>query len=1355
MSLDPVRLGQDISRLMRFLVLAFIGALFLPMQVRALPLEPGGLRASGGGVFPSAHTDCVHCTDRAKLDALSAKSAEKSELLGGTAPPAGMRKLRFFPQGGTLWSDLGPGNFVDVDPTTTARDYNNGPYTYEGHTGIDSALVTFTEQDIGVPVFAALDGTVILTHDGEADRNTAWAGQQANYVALDHGGGHITTYYHLRKNSVSVNVGQIIKAGTQIGMTASSGNSTSPHLHFESRVNGASIETFTGAGNPGESGWVSQPAFRGEMYLRNFVLTTDDLTAWAGPPGDTTRTGTLGTGSQGHYFWFSAMSVPAGTTYRLRYLRPDGSVRYDSTTRQLTSPTAGLSRSGWFWVNYIIDFDVQGAWTVEVTMNGNVVTNAPLLISNAPKINRAPSAITATLDPVAPAAADVIFCRVPLRLIGDSDYDLVRYRYEWRRNGSVVRDITSAGLADAIPADTCVNGDTLTCTVTPSDGTLSGVSALVSVIVGATPPTVITQAASSVGKNSAQLAGTVDANTLVSTALFEYGTTTAYGSFIAATPSTITGDTPQSVSATLIGLIGATTYHYRLTSTNADGTGTGADMSFTTQSDAEISLAQLGGGALTDGGASVSATATGFGSTSAPMVFTISNSGTSALAGIAISKDGANAADFTVLSPGATTIAAGGSTTFSVLFSPGAIGTRSAALHIFSNDGDESPFDIALTGTGLDPTARIISPAGGATLTSATTLFTWDAGIGVTSYALWIGSAPGAYDLYSGNEGTNLAKSVTLPADGRALYLTLHSLVQGSYLSRAHTFTAWRSPQPVKARLISPANGSALTSTSLPLVWDAGVGVTSCYLQAGTALGGYDLCNNNEGTNTQRTITVPAGGAQVHVTLWSLINGAYQNNRYVFTTVASEKAALISPANGATLTGGTLSLSWSAGTGVSRYYLFLGSSYGGYDLGAVDAGAATTSGLTVPQDGGPVYLTLWSLINGGFQAEHYWFTTALPLSGNRPARITSPANTSTLTASTMNLTWDTGAGATMHALWVGSAPNGFDLYAGIETTQARTLIVPGDGRRVHVTLHSLIGGAWQSNSYWFTAPTLPDGGAAQITSPAIGSTLASTSLPLTWSASAGATQYYLFVGTTPGAYDIHIGNEGANLTRTLTVPADGRPVYVTLYSLLNASWRQSSAWFLTANTAVGSKPALITSHANGATLPGAMNTFNWAGGVGVTQYALWIGSSPGAYDLWASADALSTSRTVTLPTDGRKIHLTLWSLIGGAYQGASYLFTAASIAPVKAVITAPVSGSTFTSASQTFTWNAGVGVTSYALWIGRTPGGYDIHASAEGTAQSRLVTTLPADGSPVYVTLHSLINGAWQSSEHVFNAWLQ
>ncbi len=107
-------------------------------------------------------------------------------------------------------------------------------------------------------------------------------------------------------------------------------------------------------------------------------------------------------------------------------------------------------------------------------------------------------------------------------------------------------------------------------------------------------PAVTTGAASGVSEVSATIAGTVNPNNLSTNYLFQYGTSTSYGS---TSPSADagSGDTETSVSATVAGLMPGTTYHYRLQATNADGTTNGPDATFVTST---------GTPSLTAGGAS-------------------------------------------------------------------------------------------------------------------------------------------------------------------------------------------------------------------------------------------------------------------------------------------------------------------------------------------------------------------------------------------------------------------------------------------------------------------------------------------------------------------------------------------------------------------------------------------------------------------------------------------------------------------------------------------------------------------------------------------------------------------------------
>jgi len=96
------------------------------------------------------------------------------------------------------------------------------------------------------------------------------------------------------------------------------------------------------------------------------------------------------------------------------------------------------------------------------------------------------------------------------------------------------------------------------------------------------PPVVVTLPATSVTSNSATLNGTVNPNGPPATVTFDYGLTTAYGSFVTATQSPISGSVALSVNSPLTGLTPNTTYHCRVESTNSGGTSYGNDIVFTT-----------------------------------------------------------------------------------------------------------------------------------------------------------------------------------------------------------------------------------------------------------------------------------------------------------------------------------------------------------------------------------------------------------------------------------------------------------------------------------------------------------------------------------------------------------------------------------------------------------------------------------------------------------------------------------------------------------------------------------------------------------------------------------------------------
>jgi uncharacterized delta-60 repeat protein len=116
-----------------------------------------------------------------------------------------------------------------------------------------------------------------------------------------------------------------------------------------------------------------------------------------------------------------------------------------------------------------------------------------------------------------------------------------------------------------------------------------------------------------------------------------------------------------------------------------------------TRLDPEIDVEQPIGTAITDAG-----TASNFGTLiigeTSLKTYTITNSGTLNLTGLVATKDGAHSGDFILTQPLASSLAPGASTTFTVTYTPTAADTRTAAVHITTNDFDEASFDIPLTG---------------------------------------------------------------------------------------------------------------------------------------------------------------------------------------------------------------------------------------------------------------------------------------------------------------------------------------------------------------------------------------------------------------------------------------------------------------------------------------------------------------------------------------------------------------------------------------------------------------------------------------------------------------------------------
>jgi biotin carboxyl carrier protein len=97
--------------------------------------------------------------------------------------------------------------------------------SHPGHIALDFGA------PVGTDVKATMDGQVVYA---------GWNNEGYGNLVIVENGPYRTYYAHLSK--IPVEVGQEVKAGSVVGLSGNTGNSTGPHLHYEVRENGQQID---------------------------------------------------------------------------------------------------------------------------------------------------------------------------------------------------------------------------------------------------------------------------------------------------------------------------------------------------------------------------------------------------------------------------------------------------------------------------------------------------------------------------------------------------------------------------------------------------------------------------------------------------------------------------------------------------------------------------------------------------------------------------------------------------------------------------------------------------------------------------------------------------------------------------------------------------------------------------------------------------------------------------------------------------------------------------------------------------------------------------------------------------------
>ncbi|MGA3285173.1 MAG: ice-binding family protein [Verrucomicrobiota bacterium] len=245
--------------------------------------------------------------------------------------------------------------------------------------------------------------------------------------------------------------------------------------------------------------------------------------------------------------------------------------------------------------------------------------------------------------------------------------------------------------------------------------------------------------------------------------------------------------------------------------------------------------------------------------TSNSLTFTIKNIGSSNLTVSGITIGGTDSAMFTVTTnPTPVLLIPGGSTNFTVRFTPGSTGLKIAALHIANTDTNNNPFNIALTGTGGTPKIAVQQPLGTNLVSGGSTNDFGSVAVGTnTSHTFTITNSGNANLTVSGitidgtnstmfTVTTNPTPATVIPGGSTTFTVRFAPVLSGVQTAVLHIANN-ATNNPFNITITGTGTGGVTSSTN---VFVTGISPITLNPQTGLFEQTVQLYNNSLNTNT-------------------------------------------------------------------------------------------------------------------------------------------------------------------------------------------------------------------------------------------------------------------------------------------------------------------------------------------------------------------------------------------------------------------------------------------------------------------------------------------------------------------------
>ena len=354
--------------------------------------------------------------------------------------------------------------------------------------------------------------------------------------------------------------------------------------------------------------------------------------------------------------------------------------------------------------------------------------------------------------------------------------------------------------------------------------------------------------------------------------------------------------------------------------------------------------------------------------------------------------------------------------------------------------------------------SELTAPTRGTVLKAGKTTFQWTAGNQIERRYLYVGTRKGYGNLYRGYVGES-GVSTNLNIFTSKVYVRLWSRLEGRWQYEDSVFDSISSV----SAMISPANGTKLTSANVTFQWTEGYSIRYRYLYIGSSKGRSDIYRSSV-TGTSKEVVTPTDGRTIYVRLYSYVNrGGWQYRDYNYTSaiIAPELSIINSHKDGEIFNSESVDITWTDGVGVKYNYL---SMYSNKTYKRLFSGMLYNNkqNIIVPEGSGQVTAYFYSYMNGRWNRSTYLFYAK----GSAP-KITAPVSGSHLYENTVTFKWDNSAEVRYNYMIVGTRPGGSNLYRAFLRNSTEKTININVGGKIYVRLYTYNNGWSYSDSVYY------------------------------------------------------------------------------------------------------------------------------------------------------------------------------------------------------------------------------------------------------------------------------------------------